>query len=243
MNWKPIKYSVVFTTYNRPELTESVIYNAILGAGIDFELIWVDDCSTEYKVIEIMSKLSEELSIDIKSVLRKENGGWAQAVNDGLKEATGDYIFILDNDWALPENWLQIFDYYIKNIPNTGGACMMWKGFESYGWMGGKEFKNNIEVNHCNKICGFRCFSREVFNKVGYLDDRLGWYGPQDSDWSNRALRTGELFYYIPNQIVYHLEDGFNKDKKKQFVKDNADKLKNKKDNNIYYSPYEPRKT
>ena len=231
-----MKYSVIFTTYNRSKLTGYAIKSAIVNAGMGFELIWVDDASTENEVKETMKSLVPDISI-----LREKNGGWAKSVNEGMRVATGDYIFILDNDWFLPENWLVIFNDYIKNIPNTGGICMMWKGFDNYKykWAGEEIEINGIKVRKANKIMGFRCFSRNVFNKVGYLDERMGWYGPQDSDWSNRALRTGELFYFIPGYEVLHVEDGFNNTKKEKFMKKNLETLKNKKDKNIYYSPYE----
>lgn len=228
-----MKYSIVVTTYNRPDLTKLCIQRAITTAGKEFELVWVDDASPDPKVREVMKKF-----VPSKTILRKENGGWAKAVNDGLREATGDYIFQLDNDNLLPEKWLRIIDGFIEKIPETGGIAMMWDGFSKHGWAGKKKKINGITVQIANKFMCFRGFSRRVFERVGYLDDRLGWYGPQDTDWSNRALKTGELFYYVPGVKVLHCEDNLNRDRKLEWIKDNPKRLKDKKDKSIYYSPW-----
>jgi GT2 family glycosyltransferase len=235
-----MKYSVVFTSYNCIDQTRYFLENAIYHSGMAFELIWVDDCSSE-NIEGLFNELKptlEDFQITYKFIKRKENGRWAKAVNDGLREATGDYIFILDNDWLLPDKWLVTFDDYIKKIPNTDIACMKWRKFDVYGWFGENIEINGLTVQKCNKVMGFRCFSRGLFNKVGYLDDRLGWYGPQDSDWSIRALSTNPVAYYIPNHEVLHLEKGISKDKR-EASKQNAQKLKDKDYTTIYYNPFQ----
>jgi len=231
-----MKYSVVVTTFNRPDLTKVCVRNAITKAGKDFELVWVDDNSPEPEVKKVMESFCPS-----KKVLRKENGGWAVATNDGIQAATGDFIFILDNDWFLPENWLATMDSYIQKIPETGGIAMEWKGFELYGWTGKEKDIRGTKVISVNTFIGFRGFSRKVLDKVGYLDERFGWWGPADTDWSIRALRTGELFYFIPNEYVWHAVDNLNRSAKDSWSSENNERLRNKlrKDKSIYYSPYE----
>jgi glycosyltransferase involved in cell wall biosynthesis len=90
------KVSVIITTYNGEEIIERTINSMITQKGIDekftLELIVVDDCSTD-STLEILKKF------DVKLFVTSNNtGGPNKGRNIGLKNATGDYICIADQD-------------------------------------------------------------------------------------------------------------------------------------------------
>jgi len=236
-----MKFSIVVTTFNRAELTKNCVGNSIINAGRPFELVWVDNASTD-NVRDVMKRFAPTISI-----LRETNGGMAVSTNDAWKVATGDYIIGIASDFLMPENWLLTIEHYLERIPETDVILMAWKDFDHHKWQGKEKVINGLKVEIANKMIGVVCFSRKIFDKVGYLDERLGWYGSTDTDWSNRVKRVGKLFYYIPDvRVIHYWNVGTSKDyPSDRAFKDKACEMnpkilakKYKVDNSIYYTPF-----
>lgn len=82
--------------YNSAEYMHKCI-DSILPAGDDVEIIIVNDGSTKDDTAEIADRYQREHPEIIKAV-HKENGGHGDAVNVGLKNATGKYFKVVDSD-------------------------------------------------------------------------------------------------------------------------------------------------
>jgi len=93
--------SVVICTYNRAHLLPSAVAS-VLGQGYtDFELVLVDDGSTD-GTAEVIASIDDPR---IRAV-RQENQGLSVARNTGVAHARGRYVvFLDDDDRALPD-WL-----------------------------------------------------------------------------------------------------------------------------------------
>ena len=88
--------------YNSAEYMDKCI-NSLLLAGDKAEIIIVDDGSTKDNTAEIADDYAKRYPDIIKSV-HKENGGHGDAVNTGIKHATGKYFKVVDSDdWADPD--------------------------------------------------------------------------------------------------------------------------------------------
>ncbi len=90
-----VKLSVIMPVYNSSEyLTMSL--NSIINQTIDdVEVICIDDGSTDNSPI-ILEQYGKEY--DFIKIIRQENSGPSIARNNGIKEATGEYIAFLDSD-------------------------------------------------------------------------------------------------------------------------------------------------
>jgi glycosyltransferase involved in cell wall biosynthesis len=103
MNQKIIKdyptVSVIIPTYNRAGLLREAIQSVLNQTYQDFEIIVVDDGSTD-NTEEVMRKVDDDRIIYLK---HKQNKGGAAARNTGIKHAKGEYIAFLDSDdlWCL----------------------------------------------------------------------------------------------------------------------------------------------
>lgn len=101
--------SVAIPSYN----SSAYMHNAIescLVLGEDVEVIVVDDGSTKDNTLEIGKKYEAEYPGIVKCV-HQENGGHGQAVNTGLKNATGIYFKVLDSDdWFDKDALVQVAD-------------------------------------------------------------------------------------------------------------------------------------
>ncbi len=82
--------------YNSAEYMDKCI-ESLLKAGDEAEIIIVDDGSTKDNTAEIADKYASEYPSIIKAI-HQENGGHGQAVNTGLKNATGKYFKVVDSD-------------------------------------------------------------------------------------------------------------------------------------------------
>ena len=98
---KPPTVSVIIPTYNRAHLVGRAIRSVLNQTYQDFELIVVDDGSTD-NTGEVVRSFNDDR---IKCIRHEENKGGGAARNTGIRAAWGEYIAFLDSDdeW-LPEN-------------------------------------------------------------------------------------------------------------------------------------------
>lgn len=104
-------FSVIIPTYNRAHLLEKTVKTVAEQKYKDFELIIVDDGSTDHTET-VVSGLIAELSISIRYI-RQPNSERAAARNNGLKQASGDYVLFFDSDDTLYPNHLSTARAYI----------------------------------------------------------------------------------------------------------------------------------
>jgi glycosyltransferase involved in cell wall biosynthesis len=115
------KVSVVIPTYNRAHLIGETIQSVLDQTFHDFEVIVIDDGSTD-NTHEIVSKFPVEY-------FRQENRGPAAARNTGIKLSCGEYIAFLDSDdlFLRPalENGVKALDKYTEAGFSFGEALKM----------------------------------------------------------------------------------------------------------------------
>lgn len=89
------RVSVVIPVYNVERFLNECVDSVLNQTYSDFEIILVDDGSTDGS-----GKLCDDyLSVDNRiKVIHRENGGLSAARNTGMDAATGDYIYFLDSD-------------------------------------------------------------------------------------------------------------------------------------------------
>lgn len=98
--------SVIIPVYNLEAYIGRCI-NSVLSQTFDnFEVICVDDCSSDNSV-QIIKRISS-LDSRVKLYQHRENLGPAFARSFGYKNALGDYLFFLDGDDVLPPNALEV---------------------------------------------------------------------------------------------------------------------------------------
>ena len=94
--------------YNSQDYMEKCI-ESILPGGEDVEIIIVDDGSKD-RTAEIADAYAAKYPTIIRAI-HQENGGHGEAVNTGIRNATGLYFKVVDSDdWVDPEAYRQILD-------------------------------------------------------------------------------------------------------------------------------------
>ncbi|WP_408069572.1 glycosyltransferase family 2 protein [Butyrivibrio sp. JL13D10] len=107
-----ISFSVVMPVYNVNIKWLKIAMNSVLEQNYSkVELILVDDCSTDAKLIGFLKKINHK---QIKVLFNEKNEGISETTNKGVNAASGEYICLMDNDDELAEDTFRILDEYIS---------------------------------------------------------------------------------------------------------------------------------
>ena len=94
--------------YNSEAYMEKCI-ESILPGGEDVEIIIVNDGSKD-RTAEIADAYAAKYPTIVRAI-HQENGGHGEAVNTGIRNATGLYFKVVDSDdWIDQDAYMQIFD-------------------------------------------------------------------------------------------------------------------------------------
>jgi len=105
--------SIITANYNASKYIDKTIQSVIKQTYSNWELIIVDDCSTDNSVIII--KKYQEFDKRIKLLKLEKNSGAAIARNKAIEVAKGDFIAFLDSDDRWIENKLEIQVNFMNN--------------------------------------------------------------------------------------------------------------------------------
>ncbi|MCL5277663.1 MAG: glycosyltransferase family 2 protein [Deltaproteobacteria bacterium] len=124
--------SVVVPTYNRSAFLRRAVFSILYQSFQDYEIIIIDDASTDTTEQEVRSTFGIEL--ESKKILYCKNPSnleRAKSRNKGMDLARGTYIALLDDDdiW-LPEH-LETLHTFLINTPGTDIVFSGWQYYES----------------------------------------------------------------------------------------------------------------
>lgn len=99
-----MKLSIIIPVYQAQDTLDRCIESILLQSFTDYEIILVDDGSTDECPILCDNYTQKDHRI---SVIHKQNGGLSDARNAGIRQAKGEYITFIDSDDAIQEETLQ----------------------------------------------------------------------------------------------------------------------------------------
>jgi len=109
-------FSIIIPCYNQGEFIWETINSALNQTCQNFEIIIIDDGSTDKQTINILNKIKHK---QIK-VYHISNGGVSQARNFGVSKASGNYILPLDSDDKIGCEYLAFAQKAFNDNPNLG---------------------------------------------------------------------------------------------------------------------------
>ena len=112
------KISVIVPVYNSEAYLDQCISSIIQQNYQDFELILVDDGSTD-KSISLCNHWAQKDPRIV--VLQKENGGLSDARNYGIDHANGEYLTFIDSDDYVSQDYLS----YLIQLFSLSDKCMI----------------------------------------------------------------------------------------------------------------------
>lgn len=102
--------SIIMPTYNRAGTISTSINSVLMQSFSNFELIVVDDGSTDITT-DIIKKCYRDSRI---KYIKIKNQGVSHARNIGLEHASGKFVFFLDSDNSWRQNYLEIMIRYMS---------------------------------------------------------------------------------------------------------------------------------
>ncbi len=221
--------SVIICTYSRGEHLRKVLFDLTCQESIchvSYEVLVVDNNSrdnTKHVCEEFISKYPE-----VFRYVFEERQGKTFALNTGIRESRGNIVAFTDDDVVIDKRWLYSINQAFEVNPECkafGGRVLpLWPDTVP-PWIAREgAFRNTsgVVVEHdfgdtvksysqsgMFPIGANMFFSREIFEKYGWFDERLNQGIKklpmlEDMDFCNRLLKCKENFKYIPDSVVYH---------------------------------------
>lgn len=161
--------SVLLTAYNREKYIGEAIESVLASTFTDFELIIVDDASSD-KTVDIAKSYAEKDS-RIRLYVNEKNLGDYPNRNKIAEYATGKYIKYIDSDDIMYEHCLQVMVSGMEKFPDAGfGLCAAQDAFIPYPMVISPKqayIEHFSNYGHFNRAPGSAIIKREVFEKSG----------------------------------------------------------------------------
>ncbi|MDR1698666.1 MAG: glycosyltransferase family 2 protein [Prevotellaceae bacterium] len=225
-----MKLSVVLLTWNVEKYIAPCLDSLLSSIKhLDFEIIIVDNYSTDNSLSLLEKYRSERISI----IKNAENRGVATARNQALKLVQGAFIWLLDIDTVVNQAAIDQLLLQMRENPQTGiSACkltaedgsvqMSCRKFPSIRYKlynileeRGINIKSNqsqfykkqmngnvaFEVDYVIGAC--QLVRKTALDEVGLLDEHI-FYGPEDADFCLRMKRRNWTTVYLPTVSIIH---------------------------------------
>ena len=217
--------SIIIVNYNTKQLLSDCIDSIYRQTiGVDFEIIVVDNASTDESEVYICHRFP-----DIKWISSGENLGFGRANNLGVQYAKGEYLFLLNSDTVLCNNAVGIFYEYAqihknekigvlgvrllddKLRPNKSYGNFPSPKNEIYYLLGKLGIKNNMNIlknKDIDYVIGADMFIRKsIFKYFGGFDPKIFMYY-EETDLQYRMANKGLIRRIIEGPQIIHLEGG-----------------------------------
>lgn len=216
-NSKP-EVSVIIVNYNTGRLLRESVESVVRSCP-RCEIVVVDNGSTDRGVGEIRDIRG------IRVVKNTENKGFARANNQGIKEARGEYILLLNPDTQVKEAAMERLVEFAKTHKDVGivGAKLIlgdgatqksvfrfptvWRAICEF-WFGQNTYSNYVPSGAgpqvVDAVVGAAfLITPQALQKVGLLDEQYFMYF-EDLDYCRRVWSSGLKVYYLPSAEIIH---------------------------------------
>jgi glycosyltransferase involved in cell wall biosynthesis len=222
-----MQVSVVIATYNRARLLPGIL--GVLASQeahppLQWEIVVVDNNSSD-STRDVVASFSRTTTIPVRYAFEARQG-LSSARNRGVQEARGAILAFTDDDVLPAPDWIVQVVAAIDRwgAHGVGGRILPRWEASPPSWITGNwrllrrlsimDFDQSrllaLPLQRNPQVWGANmAFRREVFDRVGGFDPRLGLIGPklfrsEESDLIDRALRLGLRIAYDPALTVYH---------------------------------------
>lgn len=217
--------SVIMPTYNRENTIERAIDSVLNQTFNNYELIIVDDGSTDNSEKLIHEKYKTYIKNGKIKYFKQENGGVSKARNKGLSEARGSVIAYLDSDNCWFETYLEKMVAALSNH-NKNTAYSAMEVDDAYR---NKKFVRNVKYDR-DQLLESNFIDLNVFVHKRFLYHQLGGFNESlkrlvDWDLVLRYTRLNEPCFVDEILAEYFLSNELNNISNTVDLDDNRSKV------------------
>lgn len=214
---------IVISNYNGWQDTVQCLESLQKQTYRDFEIILLDDASTNDSVQQLQKHLPENTVF----LPQEANSGFAAVNNVGMRRALADgcdWVLLLNNDTVAAPDFLENL---LRETPDGAVSCpkMLFLDPPDEIWfaggaldratgkvkhLGGHEkdgpaFAEKKQVSFITFCCVL--LPRQVIEEVGFLDETLFMYC-EDVDYCIRLADAGVPLWFLPDARIWHKAGG-----------------------------------
>lgn len=226
--------SIIVPVYNVEKYLRICVDSILAQDGVDYEVILVDDGSTDASGDIADSYASEDSRV---KVLHQANAGLSAARNAGLGVAAGEYVQFVDSDDSLEPGtlkalmeqvWrenLDVLRFNWQHIDEAGNVFVPYKEYKPF-----TDFSDNPcrGVEFLDSRLGYACYAPQFIIRRSLLEGccfREGIYF-EDAEWTPRMLLRSNRVSSTP-LVVYNyrmrrgsITQAVNMEKKRKVMED-----------------------
>jgi glycosyltransferase involved in cell wall biosynthesis len=190
-----VNVSIVVCVRNEEQYIGKCINSILNQSFLDFELVIIDDISTDNT-----RKIIEGFNDKRLKYFRNEKWlGISESRNNGVKHAVGDYIFFTDGDCTVARNWIEegLKCFREQNcVAVEGSVYYVSKDFAP-------SFSDYVMENKFGNrfMTGSMAYKKKIVETVGGFDKKLTYH--EDRDIALKIMKLGKISFK-PEMIVYH---------------------------------------
>jgi glycosyltransferase involved in cell wall biosynthesis/predicted Zn-dependent protease len=212
--------SLIILCCNQVEFTRMCLENVLCHTRPPYELVLVDNGSTD-ATPAYLEELRQRSGPERVVVLRNEtNCGFAAGCNQGLAQARGRYLVLLNNDTLVTGGWLEgLIGWALHDWPKVGMVGPMTnyaappqeipvdyrtpEELALFATRRRQEFAG--QALHVERLLGFcMLLRREVVERLGGLDERFGLGFFEDDDLCVRVREAGFQLVMVQEVFLHH---------------------------------------
>lgn len=197
--------SIILPVYNGAENVASSINSVIGQSYSNWELVIVNDCSTDNTLNVILD--FQKMDKRIKVLNNQTNMKLPKSLNIGFREAKGDYLTWTSDDNMYKSNAIERM---VSELEANRDIVMVFSDYTTID-------KDNNIINEIkiadqvilglgNTIGACFLYTREIFDKVGFYDYNL--FLAEDYDYWIRINKLGTIKHISEDLYFYKLHDG-----------------------------------
>ncbi len=215
--------SIITVNYNQPETTEALLQSVISKNNYqEIQMIVVDNGSQNDPVPGWKNKYPW-----VHFVRSENNLGFAGGNNLGIRESTGDYLFLINNDTEVTPGLIGSLSAQLEKNPQVGiispkikyfdaPDTLQYAGFTSMNYYSarnqciGQFEKDAGQYDHLTGKTGFAhgaamMVRKCALKKAGLMPEQFFLYY-EELDWCDRFKRIGYEVWVDMQAIIYHKE-------------------------------------